>query len=83
MRRKCPPKPGSKAALRNGSPAGGKGPAHVTEPAREAASRKDKPADQKGRRWVDDPGGEGYEIVREMIVCPDCARQLTTKQKLS
>ena len=25
-------------------------------------------------RWFDDDGGEGAEIVREIGVCPDCAR---------
>jgi hypothetical protein len=25
------------------------------------------------RRYTDDPGGEGYEIVREVIACPGCA----------
>jgi hypothetical protein len=32
--------------------------------------------DEKGKRkehHTDDPGGEGQEIVREVIVCPDCA----------
>jgi len=23
--------------------------------------------------WVDDPGGEGWEIERELRVCPACA----------
>jgi hypothetical protein len=30
----------------------------------------------KGKRkviWVDDPGGAGQEIVKELLVCPDCA----------
>jgi hypothetical protein len=26
---------------------------------------------------VDDEGGEGWEIARELIVCPDCACKLT------
>jgi hypothetical protein len=29
--------------------------------------------DQKKSQWRDDPGGEGCEIVREILVCPDCA----------
>jgi hypothetical protein len=24
---------------------------------------------------TDDPGGEGEEIVKEVLVCPDCARR--------
>ena len=24
-------------------------------------------------KMADDPGGTGYEIVRELVVCPDCA----------
>jgi hypothetical protein len=30
--------------------------------------------DKKPRKeTVDDPGGEGQEIVQEVMVCPDCA----------
>jgi hypothetical protein len=25
------------------------------------------------KEYTDDPGGEGQEIVQEVIVCPDCA----------
>lgn len=25
-------------------------------------------------QWVDDPGGTGFEIVKEIGVCPDCAK---------
>ena len=34
--------------------------------------------DEKGklkRREVDDPGGIGWEIVREILACPDCAAE--------
>ena len=24
--------------------------------------------------WVDDPGGEGFEIVREVLWCVECAK---------
>ena len=27
-------------------------------------------------KFVDDPGGEGWEIVREAIVCPECAARI-------
>ena len=27
-------------------------------------------------KHIDDPGGMGYETVREIIVCPDCAKKL-------
>jgi hypothetical protein len=26
-------------------------------------------------RHTDDPGGEGHEAVREVLVCPECARR--------
>jgi hypothetical protein len=26
-------------------------------------------------KWNDDPGGSGYEIVKEMIACPDCEKK--------
>jgi hypothetical protein len=26
-------------------------------------------------KFMDDPGGEGYEIAREVLVCPACAAQ--------
>lgn len=25
--------------------------------------------------WSDDPGGQGYEIVKECQLCPDCYQQ--------
>jgi hypothetical protein len=31
-------------------------------------------ADKKPKKvFIDDPGGEGWEIVQEVAVCPDCA----------
>jgi len=29
--------------------------------------------------YTDDPGGEGYEIVREVTACPDCAAHYRQK----
>jgi hypothetical protein len=43
---------------------------HRRYPKREKVNRVAK--DHKVR-LVDDPGGEGYEIVREVTACPDCA----------
>jgi hypothetical protein len=45
----------------------------VTYPFREKAHRikiEGKP------KMIDDPGGVGQEIVREILVCPDCAEKL-------
>jgi len=28
---------------------------------------------RKPQHRIDDPGGQGFEIVRELTVCPDCA----------
>lgn len=30
--------------------------------------------------YVDDPGGIGYETVREIIVCPDCAKKFNQEE---
>jgi hypothetical protein len=35
--------------------------------------RKRKPDKGSKKEYRDDPGGAGAEIVREVIVCPDCA----------
>jgi hypothetical protein len=29
-------------------------------------------------KWTDDPGGTGFEIVREITACPECAEQHRT-----
>jgi hypothetical protein len=34
--------------------------------------RKRAPDKKPKKEYRDDPGGEGEEIVREVIVCPDC-----------
>ncbi len=31
--------------------------------------------------YRDDPGGSGYEIVREVTACPDCAARLTADKE--
>ena len=44
-----------------------------------AALRKGREVDVQGKTvYVDDSGGEGREIVREITVCPYCARQLVS-----
>ena len=35
--------------------------------------RKPKPHAKPKKEYRDDPGGQGYEIVKEVIVCPICA----------
>jgi hypothetical protein len=32
-------------------------------------------AGKRKEHYTDDPGGEGQEVVEEVIVCPDCAAQ--------
>jgi hypothetical protein len=46
-------------------------------PIRSRANRVVRP-DASGKskeKFADDPGGSGWEIVREVIACPDCALQ--------
>jgi hypothetical protein len=39
------------------------------------SSRPGKSKGRRGRR-PDDPGGDGREIVRELLVCPSCAETI-------
>ena len=41
-------------------------------PARKTTS-KVSPKGKTRSRHRDDPGGQGWEIVKEVITCPDCA----------
>jgi len=43
----------------------------VTYPYRAEANRKIRKG--TGKIKPSDPGGRGFEIVRELIACPDCA----------
>ena len=44
-----------------------------------AALRKGRGGRVEGKTvYIDDSGGEGREIVREITVCPYCARQLVS-----
>lgn len=38
------------------------------------------PKDGEKGKWVDDPGGSGEQIVRELRVCPRCAREHAAKK---
>ena len=47
----------------------------VSYPARPEVNR----VKRRGRvKWLDDPGGRGTEAVRELTLCPRCARALTS-----
>jgi len=37
--------------------------------------RKPKDGKKTKKEFRDDPGGEGHEIVQEVIVCPTCANE--------
>jgi len=41
--------------------------------------RKSTPRGKKSYH-ADDPGGVGMEIVREILVCPDCARSIAAER---
>ena len=44
--------------------------------------RENPDEDKKGKIvYIDDPGGEGYEIAREVLACPECAAQLKGEQQ--
>jgi hypothetical protein len=42
-------------------------------------SRANEFARDHKRHVTDDPGGNGSEVVREVLVCPECARRHAAK----
>ena len=46
----------------------------VIQPLKKSRRRSDR---------IDDPGGKGWEIASELIICPNCAKDLAEETALS
>jgi hypothetical protein len=57
---------------------------HTDEAKEEQPKRNGKPGHRPRKGvYIDDAGGEGYEIVREITACPDCAGRVPPAKTLS